>query len=127
MVWHYADPREVTSLPVFVERIASTMKKLATAARCYEPVTQLTYGTTVRPGGNLTRAQLIEVTNTSAFTIANPEQPREGATITLDIYNNSGGTMGTITWGDEYALDGTVTNPADGDHLVISFYCAPEL
>jgi len=44
--------------------------------------------------------------------------------ITFDIYNNSGGTMGMITWTaglGGYRLAGTFTKPLNGQHRTITF------
>ena len=66
------------------------------------------------------------VSNNTPFTIADPERPREGAVITLDIRNNSGGAMGAVTFGDTYALQGAFTAPANAKHRLITFYRSPD-
>ena len=72
----------------------------------------------------------IRVTNNSAFTISNPTNlPLAGGgwsrQITILIYNNSGGAMGTITWGDgstdSYTMAGAFTNPANGTRRSVTF------
>lgn len=124
MAWQFDDPREVSGLDRLKERLSLTFNRLANVVRCYERVATLAYGTTVRPSGDLTRVQLIEVTNTSPFTVANPINAKEGAEITLDFYNHSGGTMGSVTFGSDFSLDGAFVAPANGDHAVYKFYGA---
>jgi hypothetical protein len=114
--------QQTRSLESLRERLTDALGRLSNLVRCYEPVGALVYGTSILPGGDLSRQQLIEVTNGTAFTIENPRSPREGVEIVLDIYNNSGGAMGAITWGSEYEMAGAMTNPATGTHRLIAFY-----
>jgi hypothetical protein len=64
----------------------------------------------------------IVATAGSAFTISNPLFPLwEGQEISFEIYNNSGGALGTITWGNAFKLGGAFTNPANGARRLITF------
>lgn len=101
---------------------AQEIQRLAQIVQCYERATNLTYGTTVRVDGSVSRAQMITATNGVAFTVANPTLPRENAVIALDFYNNSGGVLGAVTFGTDYELPTTFTAPANGSHLVYVFY-----
>lgn len=84
--------------------------------------TDLTYGTTVTPNAAAGQILYLNVTNGTAFTLANPTNPILGRTLTLDIQNNSGGAMGVITFGGAYKLAGAFTNPASTKRRTISFY-----
>jgi len=85
-------------------------------------VKTLTYGTTITPLGWDARLYKISVTDNVNFTLENPDGPVLGSEISFDIYNGSGGAMGTITWGSYYKLAGSFTNPADTKHRTITFY-----
>lgn len=122
MPWQYTGPISARDIPSLLNDFKRVFGRLSQVVMCYERVPSLVYGTTVTPGGNVSQVQLITVTNGVAFTIANPLHPREGAIITLDIYNNSGGVMGAITWGSQFNLGAAFTNPANGLHRIIQFY-----
>lgn len=81
-------------------------------------INNITYSTSVTPEPSRL-IQKITVTNGTGFTINSLAQ---GGIMTFDIYNNSGGAMGTITWVSAYKLAGAFTNPANGKHRTISFY-----
>jgi hypothetical protein len=119
--WLASAIKAVTNLADLVKLLAAELPRFAHHVTCYERVTVLVYGTTVRPGGRVTRYQTLRVTDTVAFTMENPADAREGVDITFDIENGSGGTMGAITWGTEYELTATFTNPASTKHRLISF------
>jgi hypothetical protein len=82
----------------------------------------VTYTTPMTPNCNEARVFIISATNTSAFTIANPTNPKTGLVITIDIGNLSGGALGTITWDSEFLLAGAFTAPANGKSRTIQFY-----
>jgi hypothetical protein len=82
----------------------------------------LTYGTTITPDMAQANILGINVTNGTAFTIANPTHGSTGQRLTFDILNSSGGAMGAITWGAMFKLAGAFTNPANGKRRTISFY-----
>jgi hypothetical protein len=126
MPWQYVDPLGVSTVQDLMQRYKVLFARLGQQAKCYEQVPSLTYGTSIKVAGELDRVALLEVTNAVAFTIENPTRPREGAQIVLDIYNNSGGVMGAITWGSEYQLAGAMTNPANTKHRLIAFYRAKD-
>lgn len=87
-----------------------------------ETVTALAYSATIATDASLSHLFTIVATNTTAYTISNPTNPAAGQTITFDIKNSSGGTMGVITWGGSFLLAGAFTNPANGKRRTISFY-----
>lgn len=64
----------------------------------------------------------ITVTDGIAFTISNPTGAASGDRILYDILNSSGGAMGAITWGTNFALAGAFTNPASTKRRTIEFY-----
>lgn len=63
----------------------------------------------------------VRVTNGGAFTINAPSNPEQGQELLFDIYNNSGGAMGAITWNAVFKLAGAFTNPGNGNHRMIRF------
>lgn len=66
---------------------------------------------------------IVTVANATAFAIQSPNPPGQGAlVVTFEIFNNSGGVMGTITWGARYKLAGAFTNPADTKRRTITFH-----
>lgn len=81
----------------------------------------LTYSASITPDAGRGEDQLITVTNTSAFTINNPINPQHGRRLTIYIFNNSGGAMGTVTFGSEFRLAGAFVNPANGSWRAITF------
>ena len=84
-----------------------------------------TYGPTISTDLDLGQVFVIIVTDAVAFTIPNPTNAPSIANtspeLIYDIYNNSGGAMGVITWGSAFKLAGAFTNPADTMHRFISF------
>lgn len=102
--------------------LAEELGKLARNVRTYERVVVLPFGATVRPTGHLSRCLVVPVAAITDFTIANPEKPREGAEIILDIHNQTAGAMGTITWDNQYILTSAFTKPAAGKHRLIVFF-----
>lgn len=118
----WASPKFPASLFEVVRRVlADSLPDLFQRARHYEPVMFLPYGTTVRPSAARRQIQNITVTDGSAFTVANPSVPREGIELTLDFLNQSDGTMGAVTFGDEYSLDGAFDAPGVDEHAVYTF------
>jgi hypothetical protein len=82
------------------------------------------YGTTIAAFDALAYGVIrIVVTNQVGFRIPNPlnSTAQSGLSLTFIILNSSGGTMGTITWGDEFKLGGAFTNPANGKYRLITF------
>lgn len=86
------------------------------------PSVVLTYSASMTPNAGARPWQKITVTNGTAMTINSPTNPVDGASLTFDIFNNSGGAMGAITWNAVFKLAGAFTNPATGKHRTISFY-----
>lgn len=102
------------------QAVNKDLPRLSTVVQCYERAIYLLYGTTVRPQGDLSRVQIIQVTNTTPFTIANPLEPRDGAVVTLVIENSSGGVIAP-TFGSEYRMHQQYFPPDNGLDNSISF------
>lgn len=81
----------------------------------------LTYGTTVNTDARQTDIARIVPTDTVAFTIATPTNPIQGDILTYDIFNNTAGAIGAITWSGAFKRDASFANPAAGKHRLISF------
>lgn len=81
----------------------------------------LTYGTTVNTNCQKGLYCTLTVTDAVAFTIANPTNAIDGDDLYFEIFNSSGGAMGTITWGSEFVYRDTWTNPANNKRRVIHF------
>lgn len=81
----------------------------------------LAYGATVNTDASACNAFRLDVTNGTAFTIANPTNGQDGDTLTYNIQNRSGGAMGVITWGANFRLAGAFTNPANNNNRNITF------
>ncbi len=81
----------------------------------------LTYGATVTNNAALGSYMTLAVTDGNAFTIAAPSTAANGMEIVFEIYNNSGGAMGVVTWNATFHLDGSFANPANGKRRVIRF------
>ena len=82
----------------------------------------LTYGTTIAIDAGKGQCQKVTATDTVGYTISNPTNAVNGSELIFDIKNGSGGSMGTITWGNLYLLAGAFTNPADTKRRTITFY-----
>jgi len=93
----------------------------------YDPVTlkrssaAITYSASMTPDLTAADYQKIVVTNASAMTINAPINASDGAVLTLDVLNSSGGAMGAITFNAIYKLGGAFTNPANTKRRTISF------
>ncbi len=68
--------------------------------------TDPTYGTTVNINGNLGDLFRIVITNGTGFTIAAPTNILVGKVFIINLYNNTGGAHGAITWDAAYSLQG---------------------
>lgn len=80
-----------------------------------------TYGTTVTIDAGIPYDwRRIVVTNATAFTIAAPLNPVTGRTLIIEIWNNTGGAIGTITWNAVFKVQ-TITNPASTKRIIITF------
>lgn len=71
-----------------------------------------TYGSSVNINAVLGDTVLIEATNGSSFTINAPTNPYAGRKLTIVVLNNSGGSLGTITWNAIYKMN-AFSNPAN--------------
>ena len=63
----------------------------------------------------------VSVNSTLAFTISNPIVPIAGMELTYEMFHNCDGTMGVITWGTDFELNGAFCNPATGARKSITF------
>lgn len=79
-----------------------------------------TYGTTVTPDESHTNNR-VQVTDGVAFTVAVPINRYDGCVWSLDIWNNSGGAMGAVTFAGNYKLAGAFVAPAVNTHRMILF------
>ena len=64
---------------------------------------------------------LIPVGTNAAFQIANPVKWRWGDEFTIMVQNNSGGTMGTVTWDTMYMGISAFVKPTNGKASVATF------
>lgn len=82
-------------------------------------------GVAVTPMSSDGSWQSTDQTNAAAFTINAPSPAIGGSgscTITLEIYNHTGGALGVITWDGAYEFNGLVwTNPADTKKRRVTF------
>lgn len=103
----------------------SNLPQGGTMARVLRYIGTNTYGTTITPDGKTGDWQTITVTNSTAFTIAAPTNPPSSTQtqrMTIEIYNNSGGAMGTITWNAAFVFAGqTWVNPASTKRRYATF------
>lgn len=86
-----------------------------------DSVVALPYSTSITPNADFGRIFTIVATDTVAFAINAPSNPRIGRIISFDIKNSSGGIMGAITWNAIFKM-GAFTNPGNGLRSTISFY-----
>lgn len=74
----------------------------------------MTYGASMTP--DLSQGDIVTITATdgSAFTINNPNNPITGQRWLLKIFNNSGGTLGAVSWGAAFRQLAAIATPANG-------------
>lgn len=88
-------------------------------------LTAPTYSASITPTAVSGKWQTITVTNATAFTINAPTltpTTKETQELVIEIFNNSGGVMGAITWNAVFKFNGFVwTNPATGLHRFAKF------
>ena len=58
------------------------------------------------------------MTNGTGWTMANPINAVAGNMWQIDLFNNSGGTMGAITLGSDYHADSSWGAPANGKRRI---------
>jgi hypothetical protein len=80
----------------------------------------VTYSASITPDASQGTNAIIVVSNTTAFTINAPLNPSNGQQLTVMVYNNSGGAMGTITWNAIFHMN-AFTNPATARSQSITF------
>lgn len=81
---------------------------------------QLAWGASITPDESYGMNVIIATDNT-APTIQIPTNRVAGHTLFLDIYNDSGAPMGTVTFDGTYHLDGAFVAPANGYHKIYEF------
>lgn len=125
---------DLTKLALYSERVDNditsagtfTSNKVITGTAVFgnnrENQTITGYGQSVSPSYTNGNGELITVTTSDNFTINSIRQGQNGARMTIGIKNTSGGSMGTISWGAQYKMDGTWTNPANGYHKLVDFF-----
>lgn len=101
--------------------LGTHLSRLSRLVRTYEQTGTLVYGATVRSSGEISRHLLVTITNATAFTLANPINPREGVELTYDFFNNTAGAIGAVTFGSEFELAGAFVPPGAGKHRLYSF------
>jgi hypothetical protein len=83
------------------------------------------YSAAITPDASQGVWQTITVTNATAFTINAPTHPPDAsrtAELTVEIFNNSGGAMGVITWNGALVFQGLVwANPASTKRRFVRF------
>jgi hypothetical protein len=84
-------------------------------------VSAATYSASITVDASVAAHVTVSATNGTSFTINAPTNARTGRSITFDIANASGGSLGTITWNAVFKLAGTFTNPANGKRRTVSF------
>lgn len=84
-----------------------------------------TYSASITPDAPAGGWQTITVTNGTAFTINAPTNPPASTLfqeLTIEIFNNSGGVMGAVTWNAAFKLvGGAFTNPANANKRFVAF------
>jgi len=82
----------------------------------------LTYAASISVNMYAGNVCYIAVTNSTAFTIANPTNTTNGRTLTFIIYNSSGDNPGDISWGTNYVTTNKyVGAPPNGKYRIITF------
>ena len=75
-----------------------------------------------RGGSAMMRSGIRELNNsTNATYVSNRTNEFTSASVTYVIYNNSGGSLGTVTWDPVFKLAGTWTSPTNGESKAITF------
>jgi len=83
----------------------------------------IAYSASIDVDAELQNTLRIQVTDANAFMINNPTNSTSayGLHLTYIIYNNSGGEIGLITWGNEFVLNGPFVNPRNNLYKTITF------
>jgi hypothetical protein len=84
--------------------------------------TTLTYTASITP--NLNSGELFEIiaTNSTAFTINGPASLATSDEFTILLLNQSGGSLGTVTWNSIYKLGSGFTSPTNSQCAILKFY-----
>lgn len=115
----------VSSLPVWIDPTVQRISGSPVVARMAQPprfyTTQtLSYSPSITPNPAQGEYMIVPVTDNVNFTINAPTTSKNG-TITVEIDNNSGGVMGSITWNATYVLGTAFASPASNGKASISF------
>ena len=73
-------------------------------------------------GATAAKHVVITVADNVGFTITINYTPQAGQELIVDVYNNSGGAMGAITWSGTYFLMAGWADPASGKRKTVQFY-----
>jgi hypothetical protein len=83
------------------------------------------YSASITPNAAAGHWQTITATNGTAFTINAPTSPPSASysqDLVIEIFNNSGGALGAVTWNAAFVLvGGAFTNPANTKKRFIAF------
>lgn len=86
-----------------------------------ETVVNQTGGGTITPALATTNRYVIVVGDSTAFTIGAPSGNATGQEVVFEIFNNSGGAMGGITWNSAWKMDSSFAVPASTKRCTIRF------
>ena len=82
----------------------------------------ITQAATVTPNLSLGSLATITVTTNANITVANPALNVSGGEFDLVVFNNSGGAMGTVSFGNLYLVaGGAFTSPGSGKRRSVRF------
>ncbi|MGO4473835.1 right-handed parallel beta-helix repeat-containing protein [Arthrobacter sp. M-10] len=81
----------------------------------------LAYSTSITWNGEASTLGTVSVTDARPFTINSPSTAFSGRQITFEIFNNTAGAMGTITWASAFSLGSPFVNPPAGGRTFITF------
>lgn len=126
MQWVWKRLRGLNIQPVkFLEAIDLGLEKLDRALTAPDPVYPLASVANVYTP-DMTRAiyRVVEISRTTgvAFTVANPIAAQPGAILTVELFNNSGGALGAVTWGSAYVFLTVPAYPAATGRSAFTFY-----
>lgn len=109
-----ADPKEAqrTTLDLLdkINRVAGSLSGIVT----------VTYSPTVTLDASKGATFILTVTDTNAWTMAEPVHPTSGQRITIMLRGQYGGSAGTVTWASVF-LKAAFTMPSDGYSRSIDF------
>ena len=86
--------------------------------------TSPTYSASITIDSSAGQWHIVTVTNSTAFTVNAPTNPpgvNGTAEMTIEIFNNTGGAIGTITWNAAFKFPVAWVNPAAGKKRAATF------